>query len=144
MDPIEFRDMTYVMVVYEERSFSRAAERCYISQPALSKVVKKVEKLLGFEIFDRGSSPLKVTPEGESVIEYFLKMQEVQMELERFCETVMGQRKCDLNIGAPSYFCTHVLPPLISVFQMENPGYHIKLMETNDSDLRKLLKTRCV
>lgn len=144
MEPIEFRDMAYVMAVYEERSFSRAAERCYISQPALSKMVKRVEKNIGFEIFDRGSSPLKVTSEGEGVIEYFLKMQEVRTELERFCDTVMGQRKCDLSIGAPSYFCTHVLPPLISAFQLENPGYHIKLMETNDNDLRKFLKTGIV
>lgn len=45
MEPIEFRDMAYVMAVYEERSFSRAAERCYISQPALSKMVKRVEKI---------------------------------------------------------------------------------------------------
>lgn len=45
METIEIRDIQYVLAVCEEGSFSRAAERCYISQPALSKIVKKVEKI---------------------------------------------------------------------------------------------------
>ena len=53
-------------------------------------------------------------------------------------------RKCDLNIGAPSFFCTYVLPPLINAFKMEYPGIAIKRIESNDSDLCKFLKAGMV
>lgn len=64
MEPIEVRDMLYILAVCEERSFSRAAEKYYISQPALSKIVKRVEGNLGVRIFDRGLVPIRITPEG--------------------------------------------------------------------------------
>lgn len=141
MEPVEFRDIEYIMAVYEERSFSRAAQKRFISQPALSKIVRKVEKNLGVTIFDRGSFPLKVTPEGENVLEYFGRMQGIRAEMEQYCENIRIQRKCDLTIVAPSFFCTYVLPPIVSGFQAENPDYDIKLMETNDNDMREFLRT---
>ena len=64
MEAVEFREMELILAVSEERSFTRAAEKNYISQPALSKIVRRVEKNLGAAVFDRGSSPLRVTPEG--------------------------------------------------------------------------------
>lgn len=144
MEPVEVRDMLYILAVCEERSFSRAAEKYYITQPALSKIVKRVEGNLGTQIFDRGSVPLKVTPEGEVFVEYFRKMQEIQQEIESYCDEMRRHRKCDLNIGAPSFFCTYVLPPLTAAFRLENPGISIKLIETNDSDLRKFLQAGIV
>lgn len=144
MEPVEFRDMLYVLAVYEEGSFSRAAEKCYISQPALSKIVKKVEGNLGVLIFDRGSFPLKVTAEGENFIEYFQRIEDIRREMENYCDEIRLRKKSDLNIGAPSFFCTYVLPPIVTAFQMEMPGCSIKLIETNDSDLRKFLKAGIV
>lgn len=144
MEPVEVRDMLYILAVCEERSFSRAAEKYYITQPALSKIVKRVEGNLGTQIFDRGSVPLKVTPEGEVFVEYFRKMQEIQEEIESYCNEMRRHRKSDLNIGAPSFFCTYVLPPLVAAFRLENPGINIKLIETNDSDLKKFLQAGIV
>lgn len=140
MDTVEFRDIAYVMAVYENRSFSKTAEQKFISQPALSKTVKKVERHLGITIFNRGSIPLTVTPEGEIILEYFRRIQSDYGELEHYCDTVRTQKKCDLTIVSPSFFCTYILPPVVSDFQASNPEYNIKLMETNDSDLREFLK----
>lgn len=144
VEPVEVRDMLYILAVCEERSFSRAAEKYYISQPALSKIVKRVEGNLGTQIFDRGSVPLRVTPEGEVFVEYFRKMQDIQREIELYCDEMRRHRKSDLNIGGPSFFCTYVLPPLTAAFKMENPAVNIKLIETNDSDLRKFLSAGIV
>ena len=74
MEPVEFRDMVYAVSVCEEKSFSRAAERCFITQPSLSKSVKKLENNIGFALFDRGSSPVEVTRDGQNVIGYFRQM----------------------------------------------------------------------
>ena len=61
MDPVEFRDMEYVMAVHEKQSFSGAARKHFISQPVLSRVVRKVERNLGVTLFDRSSIPLKLS-----------------------------------------------------------------------------------
>lgn len=140
MEPVEFREIAMILAVGEELSFTRAAEKNYISQPALSKIVRKVEKNLGAAIFDRGSSPVRITPEGQRFIEYFRRLEQVRNELEKYCESLRRQKKADLVIGAPSFFCTYVLPPLVASFQMEHPGFSAKLIETNDAELRELLR----
>lgn len=133
-------DILYVLRVNQEGSFSRAAEKAYITQPALSKIVKKVEEELGIVIFDRGSAPLKPTHHGQLLLEYFQRIYNIQREIEDFCDDVHRKKQHDLNIGAPSFFCTHILPPIINSFQKEHPDYSIKLIETNDEELRKLLQ----
>lgn len=140
MKSIEFRDMRYVMEVCEERSFSRAAEKLFISQPALSKIIRRAEKTLGTQIFDRGSFPLKITPEGMQIVEYFRRLLEVESELEQYCGSLRKERPWDLTVAAPSFFCTYMLPPIVSAFQEEYEECEIKLMETNDRDLREFLK----
>ena len=141
MEPIEFKDIRYILAVENAGSFSRAAEKEYISQPALSRIVKKVEQELGLLIFDRGSFPLKLTPEGREVMVYFRKMLEVRKELEEYCDMRMRQKDRVVTIGAPSYFCRYVLPPIIDAFRLEHPDYQIRIIETNDNELREFLRT---
>ena len=57
-------EMKYVYAVYQEKSFSKAARKLQVSQPALSKMVRKVEKDIGVIIFDRSTIPVTVTREG--------------------------------------------------------------------------------
>lgn len=59
-----FDGKEYVYAVYEEKSFSKAAQKLYITQPALSTAIKKVEKKIGTPIFDRSTSPIGLTPGG--------------------------------------------------------------------------------
>ena len=53
-----FQGMEYVYEVYKERSFSKAAANLFISQPSLSANVKRIEKKIGYPIFDRSTKPL--------------------------------------------------------------------------------------
>ncbi len=141
MEPIEFKDIKYVLAVENAGSFSRAGEKEYISQPALSRIVKKVEQELGLLIFDRSSMPLQLTPEGREVTAYFRRMLDVQKELEEYCETRMRLKDRVVTIGAPSYFCRYVLPPIIDAFRQEHPEFQIRVIETNDNELREFLST---
>ena len=50
-----FSGMNYVYEVYKEQSFSKAAENLYISQPALSSMIKKIETKIGMPLFDRST-----------------------------------------------------------------------------------------
>ena len=51
------REMDYVYAVYQEKSFSKAAKKLFVSQPALSRMVKKAEDEIGAPIFDRSTLP---------------------------------------------------------------------------------------
>ncbi len=140
MEPVEFREMELIIAVSRELSFTRAAEKCYISQPALSKIVRRVEKNLGAAIFDRSSSPLRVTSEGEHILAAFGRMMKMQDDLERFCTDLRRRNNRGLKVGAPSFFCTYVLPQAVSAWQLEHPGCAVRLIESNDAELRELLR----
>ena len=51
-------EMEYVYTVYQERNFTKAAERLYITQPALSIAIQKIEQKIGMPLFDRSTRPL--------------------------------------------------------------------------------------
>jgi len=144
LNPIEFRDIAFTLAVSGERSFSRAAEKYYISQPTLSKSVRKVEQELGIAIFDRSTIPLKLTPDGESVIAYFQKIQELQQDLQDFSEQRRRTGGSVLRVGATSFFCTYLLPPIVTDYQQAHPEQTVKLIESNDHDLYEYLQAGAV
>ena len=59
----------YVYEVYREKSFSKAAQNLYISQPSLSARIKKIEEEIGVPLFDRSTSPLQLTEAGRIYID---------------------------------------------------------------------------
>lgn len=65
-----FRILQYIYEVYREQSFSRAAQKLYLSQPSLSLTIKRYENEIGVQIFDRSTAPVKLTDAGEVVMEY--------------------------------------------------------------------------
>lgn len=140
MEPIDVREIMYTLSVVEEKNFSKAAEKLFVSQPALSKTIKQVETKLGCKIFDRSTNPLRLTPHGTVIIEYFMQIQNIQREIEEYSKAVKEHIQSDLKVGAPSFFCSYVLPSIVAKFNQEYPKIKIKLVETNDTDLRTSFK----
>ena len=64
-----FDGKEYDMLFTKKKVFSKAAQKLYITQPALSTAIKKVEKKIGSPIFDRSTSPIGLTPSGEVYID---------------------------------------------------------------------------
>ena len=58
------QDMEYIYQVYRDQSFSKAAENLFMTQPALSLAIRRVEDRLGAELFDRSRRPLRLTQAG--------------------------------------------------------------------------------
>lgn len=76
------QEMRYIYEVYQEKSFSQAAKNLFISQPALSSSIRKAERGIGFEIFDRNTLPIRLTEAGKLYIEAVEKIMAVERELE--------------------------------------------------------------
>lgn len=83
---MEYRQMKYFLTVVDCGSISAAAQQLYISQPALSAFIKKVEKSLGLELFDRSTTPITLTYAGQR----YIKAAE---RIVRIYERMLGQLK---------------------------------------------------
>ena len=59
------QEMEYIHTIYECGSFSKAAEKLYVTQPALSLAVKRTEERIGMQLFDRSGRTLKLTEAGK-------------------------------------------------------------------------------
>ncbi|MEQ1556184.1 MAG: LysR family transcriptional regulator, partial [Gallionella sp.] len=62
-------ELRFIVAVAQQRNFRRAAEQCFISQPALSLAIQKLELELGVAIFERGKNDISVTPIGARIVE---------------------------------------------------------------------------
>ena len=61
-------EMRYLVALARERHFSKAADACHVSQPTLSVAIKKVEGQLGFALFERSATEVRITPFGERIV----------------------------------------------------------------------------
>lgn len=135
------KDMEYVYAVYLEKSFSKAAVKLFVSQPALSTTIKKVEAKIGLPLFDRSSTPIRLTHAGEYYIKSIEQVMEIQQDMELYFSSLLGEKKGTINVGSATFFCAHILPTIIQEFQKKYPGYKINLLEANANDMTKCLQS---
>ena len=136
------RNYEYVSTVAQEGSFSRAAAKLFVSQPALSASIKKIEaELHGVPLFNRGVNPITLTPAGKFYLEAAGKIAAIEDEIEQYFASAAGIRSGTLNLGSASYFCTYVLPDLLQKYMARNPSCTITLSETTISDMENKLKS---
>lgn len=67
---VELRHLRAFVAVATSRSFTRAAEQLFITQPALTRTIRQLESLLGAVLIDRGTHPVSLTPAGEEFLPY--------------------------------------------------------------------------
>ena len=136
--------MDYVYAVYLNKSFSKAAQQLYISQPALSAAIKKVEEDIQLPLFDRSSNPIQLTPAGEYYIESIEKIMRIENEMAVHFNSLLDNNQGTVNVGSASFFCAHILPTMMQEFKVQYPGYKVNLLEANADDLVKCLRSGIV
>lgn len=131
------KSMKYVYEVYKESSFSKAAEKLFVSQPALSATIKKVEDELGLILFDRRSNPVRLTAAGECYINATEEILRIETKMFEEMSLLLGGKSGGINVGGATFFCAHILPSIIEKFTEKYPGYTVNLSEGNARDLAK-------
>lgn len=129
----------YVYEVYRERSFSKAAQNLYISQPALSARIKKIEDRIGLPLFDRSTTPLKLTEIGEIYIEATKEISRIEQRVEDQINKLTTLKAGQLSIGASNLFAAYVIPQLVTRFKQRFPDIHIRITEGNTTQLESML-----
>ena len=123
----------YIHAVYQEKSFSKAAEKMFVSQPALSSAIKNHEIQLGYKIFNRKTIPLSLTCEGEVYIEYLQEKILLEKQLNYRLHNLDNVGKKTLYIGGTSSTSLIALPKLCKEFCNRFPNINIKI----DMDKRR-------
>ena len=129
----------YVYEVYKERSFTKAAQNLYISQPSLSARIKKIEEMIGEPLFDRSTTPLQLTEVGKVYIEAAEEITQIEQRVENYINDLAGLKTGNLAVGASTLFAAYVVPSLITQFNQKFPDVHIQLIEGNTAELEEML-----
>ena len=136
------QDLRYVYQIYKEGSISKAAETLYLTQPALSQALKRVEAATGAEIFDRTRHPLRLTQVGETTIRILEKIVALEEDLSREISDLKDLKTGSLRIGGTHYLNAYLLPKVLSDFSRAYPGITIELLEGGSGQLVEALDKR--
>ena len=137
-------ELRYVVAVAQERNFRRAAERCFVSQPALSTAVQKLEEELGVQIFERSRSEVSVTEVGRRVVEQAQRTLEEAGRLKTIAAEGSNQLIGALRLGIIHTIGPYVLPDLIPVLQARAPDMPLEVIESTTAQLEADLKNGVV
>lgn len=136
-------DLHYLRIFYEvakEKSFTKAANKLYINQSAVSIQVKKFEEILNSKLFDRSSKKIKLTYTGEALFkmaeEIFEKVKRAEKEMER----IINLDKAKISIGATSVIGEPLLPLLMKSFISLHNEIEYDITISTKAWLLKLLK----
>ncbi|MER5551040.1 LysR family transcriptional regulator [Streptomyces sp. NPDC002793] len=132
---MDLRQLEYFVAVAEERNFTRAAERVHISQSGVSAQIRRLERELGAELFDRSSRTAALTVAGKAALAHaratLAAAEAVGQAVGEVAELIRGRLTVGMVIG-----CT--VTPLfdaLAAFHRAHPGVEISLLEDNSDRL---------
>ena len=110
-----------LVAVVDRGSFTKAALALGITQPAVSAQIKRLQTLLGCDVFDRSRNDLKPTPQGELVMSYARRLLSLNDQILHIGGA--GPRpELVIRVGTPSDFIASVLPSTLAHFRERTPA----------------------
>lgn len=136
---MDLKEFEYVLTISEERSFSKAAKRLFISQPSLSQYINRLEGQLGVTLFDRNTIPLSLTFEGELYIDSVKSIMNIVNNMQKSFDDISDLKKGRVNIGLTPSKANNPLPAILPKFKQLYPGIELIITERTSTELEDLL-----
>jgi DNA-binding transcriptional LysR family regulator len=138
---MELRDLKSFIEVASHKSFTKAAAHSYLTQPSLSKAVKKLEDELHVELFDRSTRSLRLTDAGRIVFQQGQKalcaLAELDILLDEMKEVVVGE----IKMGVPPLIGTLFFPGIARDFHNKYPKVTLELVELGAKRISQLVES---
>lgn len=125
---MNYEKLDYVITVAEEQNLTKAAERLFISQPALTAALNKLDAELGVKLFDRKRPPVKLTAAGVLYVQEMTKIRQLQLNMQAQLRA-NAQPQLRLGIGPGRGF--YWLPILLPAFRRLHPELRITMTKTS-------------
>jgi DNA-binding transcriptional LysR family regulator len=126
---VELRTLQYFVAVAEEGSFTRAAARCHVVQPAISQQIHGLERELGEPLFDRLARRVRLTAGGQALLPYARDCLAVAGQAAEEFAARAGLLRGELRLGAGSGAQATPLPAVIAAYTRRYPGVRVTLAE---------------
>lgn len=134
-------ELRFVVAVSKERNFRRAAEKCFVSQPALSLAIKKLEEDLGVLIFERSRTDVSATPIGEQIIEQAIRAIEEVAHIREIAKQGANQLGGAFRLGLIYSVGPYLLPEIIPILRVTAPDMPLDIEENLTTQLESQLKS---
>ncbi|MEU5639929.1 LysR family transcriptional regulator [Streptomyces milbemycinicus] len=135
------RDLRYFVAVAEELNFTRAAERMFVSQPALSKQIRQLEEQLRVRLFDRDRRTVTLTAPGETLLPKAHELIRVWDEAQRAVSDAAAAEAAVLTVGVSSSVGRGLLPAARARFAERRPHWRIRVRQVDWEDATAGLAT---
>jgi DNA-binding transcriptional LysR family regulator len=131
---MEMHQVRYFLAVAEELNFTRASEKCNVTQPSLSRAIKLLEQELGGLLFRREGKSTHLTDLAHMVRPNLQSVYDHSMQAKRFSQDPV--RKVPLKLGIMSTISPDEIVDLIANIRTRHPEVELKLCDANAKDLR--------
>jgi DNA-binding transcriptional LysR family regulator len=124
---MDIQNIRAFLMVAEMRSFSRAAEKLFITQPAISKRISTLEYALDCQLFDRLGKSVQLTQAGEAIIPSYQRIISELDETQRIISNLRTQVSGQLKFGTSHHIGLHRLPPVLRQYTRQYPDVELDI-----------------
>lgn len=128
-------------IVATHKNISRAADALFISQPAISKSIKKLEDIIGCKLFLRNSRGVVLSKEGEILYGYVKNAMGEISKGENIIDKIIHKDKGLIRIGVSNTLCKYFVIPFLKLFHEEYPNIKIVVMNKTTNDTLNMLNS---
>jgi DNA-binding transcriptional LysR family regulator len=131
---MDLGELNVFVTVAREQSFSRAAEKLYRTQPAVSLAIRKLEESIGQPLIVRGARPVQLTDAGTLLREYAERLLNLRDEISKGLTDLAGLERGELSLGV-NESSIHALLPALAEFRTQHPNVRIRVHRTYSRDI---------
>ncbi len=132
---LAFRDIEYLLAVVRTGGMSRAAEACGVTQPALTKAVRRVEAEFGLQLFERTPRGMVLTASGHQVLESMRRLQTDYANTMMLADEMRAHRSGLLRIGVTDTTATSRVAPALAALLVQRPGLRVRVAYGRSDEL---------
>ena len=138
---MDIRQLEMFQAIVDTGSFTRAGEKLYVSQSAISRQIKILEEELGDQVFKRIHRKIYLTPTGEVLLQHTRKIfNEIRLMTAEISD-LTHLRRGYLRLAGGMSICTYLFPSLIKEYQQRYPNIELTIATGTNDEILRLLKT---
>lgn len=130
----------YVLAVAEHQNFTKAAEKCFVTQPTLSMQIQKLEDQLDVQIFDRSKKPIELTEVGKKIVNQARNIVNESYRIQDIVDQQKGFIGGEFKIGIIPTVMPTLLPMFLKNFIRKHPKVKLKIEELTTEDIINRIK----
>lgn len=135
MNDLNMNSLKIFLEVANSNSFLEASNKLYVSQPAISKSMSKLEEDLHVTLFYRANKGISLTPSGEILYNYLKKAEDLLLTCQRELTSINDIEESSLVIGVQSHIVRNYLMNKIDDFRLKHPKIKIELIDMSTNQL---------